>query len=750
MAEARIDPFDVGALERSVNDSAGRVSGIWLSFVVFSAYLAAAASMITHRQIFLEEPIKLPTINIDLPLTASAILLPLIFVIYHVFVLLQVVLLARTADAYNEAIEHNVTDEPDRIRIRQRLANTLFAQLFAGSSRERGGVFGWLLRGMAWITMAIAPVGVLIVFEIKFLPYHNAAVTWTHRSLIAFDLLAVLILWASAVQPRQDIGWRSLIRYRMMTLVAFAVFVLSNLLITFPGEPGRFWMKMVFTTDLKSNVMPECQISKAVEARLTPSFDRLVLLGEDFVDDAKFDKIAEVAKTNGQSLHESERTRILRGRDLRCARLAGADLRLADFSGANLSGAILRGAHLKGSRFIGAEIAGAVLDRAQLHESSFSPPETPPDAQDVTATPLAAAQLPNSSLQGAQLHRAFLDGVNLEGADLKRAQLEEASLAGSILRGAALTGAGLRAAKLDNASLQGASLEDAWLAGTSLVSAKMHGVLLRNTGMVGTNLASAVMHGATFARTRLEGTSFYRTQLQGALFQDARFEGALFVETQLQGVQMQDARTRVLYSRKGALHDSVVSGSFLWHARSTGCNFTHVASPNFEPIIEVRYLGEKPMPIAATDREISDFITRSLKDVPDKPNVANFSKTKLQADLTSRLSLHSPAASAPMEQAWRNCASESASRTQEDFQKMAANIVSHACYSFDINSFASGVATKGNMGRLNMWSHELEQVPVGRIFAKSLLDADEQQCPGAKKLTEKTRELLRYVINPAE
>src|SRR4051812_49637707 len=80
MADGRIDPLDVAALERSVNDSAGRVSSIWLSFVAFSAYLAAAASMISHRQIFLEEPIKLPTINIDLPLVASAILLPLLFV----------------------------------------------------------------------------------------------------------------------------------------------------------------------------------------------------------------------------------------------------------------------------------------------------------------------------------------------------------------------------------------------------------------------------------------------------------------------------------------------------------------------------------------------------------------------------------------------------------------------------------------------------------------------------------------------
>jgi hypothetical protein len=163
-----------------VNDSAVRVSAIWISFVAFSAYLAAAASNILHRQIFLEEPIKLPTINIDLPLFASALLLPILFVIYHVYVLLQVVLLARTATAYNEAVAHTGLNADDQGRLRQQLPNTLFAQLFAGSPSERGGFVGLLLRLMAWVTLAIAPVLVLLVFEIKLLPYHDRVVTWTH------------------------------------------------------------------------------------------------------------------------------------------------------------------------------------------------------------------------------------------------------------------------------------------------------------------------------------------------------------------------------------------------------------------------------------------------------------------------------------------------------------------------------------------------------------------------------------------
>src|SRR6185312_3575864 len=119
-----INSYDVNALERAVNDSAGRVSTIWLSFVAFSAYLAAAASNVTPRQLFLQDTIKLPTINIDLPLVASAVLLPLVFVIYHVYVLLQVVLLARTAAAYNETLDTGVANPADNTRMRQRLANT--------------------------------------------------------------------------------------------------------------------------------------------------------------------------------------------------------------------------------------------------------------------------------------------------------------------------------------------------------------------------------------------------------------------------------------------------------------------------------------------------------------------------------------------------------------------------------------------------------------------------------------------------
>src|SRR5262245_38732908 len=93
-----LDPLDVVALEKSVNDSAVRVSTIWVSFLLFGLYLVVTVGNITPRQLLLEDPVKLPVLNIDLPLIGFFFLAPMLFVILHGYVLLQVLLLSRTAE----------------------------------------------------------------------------------------------------------------------------------------------------------------------------------------------------------------------------------------------------------------------------------------------------------------------------------------------------------------------------------------------------------------------------------------------------------------------------------------------------------------------------------------------------------------------------------------------------------------------------------------------------------------------------
>src|SRR5262245_20637527 len=143
-----LDPFDVEALERSLNESAARVSAIWVSFLVFGLYLIIAVGSVTEPQLFRNDPIKLPVLNVDLPVWGFFFVAPVLFVIFHCYLLVQVLLLRRTAAAYNELVEHSPLSTTDRARIRQRLANSLFTQIFAGSPNERESILGDLLRFM--------------------------------------------------------------------------------------------------------------------------------------------------------------------------------------------------------------------------------------------------------------------------------------------------------------------------------------------------------------------------------------------------------------------------------------------------------------------------------------------------------------------------------------------------------------------------------------------------------------------------
>ena len=752
MADSRIDPLDVGALERSVNDSATRVSAIWLSFVAFSAYLAATAANISHRQLFVEDPIKLPTINIEVPLVASAILLPLLFVIYHIYVLLQVVLLARTAAAYNEAIARAAPEAADSTLVRQRLANTLFAQLFAGSPREREGVLGWLLRAMTWITLAIAPVFVLIVFEIRFLPYHSALVTWTHRGLIVIDLLAILLLWAGAVDTRRDIALRSLVHDWKTALGAAVIVVLACTVVTFPGEVGRFWAGAFVESNTSESEVAECRIPWVFGAAGL-GYDRLVLRGEDFVDDDKLKRVQAVAKENGQRSYASERTRIFRGRDLRCGRFSGSDLRHADFSEADLTGAILRGAHLEGATFPGARLDGAVLDGAQLQEAFFGNSYDLAEARavikksdddkdqglsavtpvEVSDAKLPEARLPKAILQNAQLRGAYLKGVNLQEASLFRAQLQEANLEGADLRGAALQSAVLREASLRNAKLQGASLQSAQMQGASLNYAEMQGASLAGTRMQGVSFDRAKLHGAKFHGTHLQGASFRRTEFQGAEFRGVLAQGALFDEPQLQGAMLDQT-----------LEYAVVLKPYLWRTDQISCSASHVAEPQFDAVIHVFYPRGNPVLTKADDQEVADFIAGSLEDVPKSSSaVPEFSKARLRDDLVARLSTAPSDQSARGETAWQKCADEASARETKGFGDVIARISRYVCApAADRNQIVNAM--------LDAWTEGgLSDKPVGTALAQALLQ-DDEKCLGARTLNATTKERLRRRVFPGE
>jgi uncharacterized protein YjbI with pentapeptide repeats len=527
MAE-KLDPFDVAALERSLNDSATRVSTIWVSYLIFALYLVIATGTATHRQLFLAEPLKLPALNIDLPLYWFFVLAPILFVLLHFYVLLQVLLLGRTAAAYNEAVNLAVKPPAENALVRQRLANTLFAQIFAGSPREREGWLGRLLRAMAWITLALAPIYVILAFQFVFLPYHSHLATWTHRLLLLLELAVAFLLWPLVLDARRDFDWRKLrqglkrtaiiplrllvakgrrkeevhrLRLAAIPVVTCILFVAVSVgLGSFPGEPHV----NLFT----ANSLSAVHCDRWVSWRL----DRLVLPLVDVVDGEKLDKIEKATAARAQKAYEGERTRSFRERDLNCSFIFSANLRRTDLSLAQLQGANLAFAQLQGAVLMGTSLQEADLSNAQFQEANLA--FTQLQAANLDSAQLQGASFAFTQAQGASLPRAQAQGTDLyaqlKGADLKGAQLQGAKL--SDAQGADLSEAQLQGAKLSDA--QGADLSEAQLQGADLRGAQLQGADLSEAQLQGAKLSDA--QGADLSEAQLQGADLRGAQLQGA------------------------------------------------------------------------------------------------------------------------------------------------------------------------------------------------------------------------------------------
>ena len=95
---------DLEALRDAVVDAASVGGGLWFSYLFVLLYLLIAVGSVTHRDLFLESPVKLPFLSVELPLLGFFVLGPAIFLIVHAYVLLHFVLLAGKVGYFNSEL----------------------------------------------------------------------------------------------------------------------------------------------------------------------------------------------------------------------------------------------------------------------------------------------------------------------------------------------------------------------------------------------------------------------------------------------------------------------------------------------------------------------------------------------------------------------------------------------------------------------------------------------------------------------
>src|SRR5271169_1334070 len=163
-----LDAKNLDALLDSLNGSAERFQTLWFSFLGLTLYFAIAALATTHRNLLLREPQTLPILNIKVELLPFYVIAPLLYFVFHFYVLMVLVLLARTAAVLEKRLRIALPDDADRERYRAKVDNALFLQLLVGMKGERSGVNAFLLALIAIITIVLAPLATLILLQMMF------------------------------------------------------------------------------------------------------------------------------------------------------------------------------------------------------------------------------------------------------------------------------------------------------------------------------------------------------------------------------------------------------------------------------------------------------------------------------------------------------------------------------------------------------------------------------------------------------
>ena len=478
---------DLVALRDTVVDAAAVNGPLWVTYLGFLFYLATAAEAVTHEDLFSENGVKLPFLGIELPLTSFFALGPALFLVMHAYILLHFVVFADKVRTFHRELEVQICGEAGGIRerLREQLPNNIFIQFLAGPRSIRNGGVGWMLWLVAWVSLVFAPLVMLTLFQLRFLPYHAEAITWWHRIALLIDAGLLIWLWpAISSAGSSDLGSmrrQHLVRWSFRATVCLPV-AFVFLVATFPGETLhtalptiRFIPEKIFVPDGP----PDERLVSLHELLLNGGVDLvarrprsvfpnvLVLPDLDAIDRAKYD--------TDEKIIAARQTISLRGRHLEGAILINADLR-----GADLTGAFMQEAQLSE-----ADLRGAHLDSAERNIA----------AQDIDHTRVLGEE-GKTQLQRASLSRAHLGGASLDSAQLQGADLWSAELQGVWFGQADLTGA-----TLQDANLEGASFE--------------------NVQLLGTMLQRAHLGGAIFKQSRIQGASFQGAHLEGAYVTDS-------------------------------------------------------------------------------------------------------------------------------------------------------------------------------------------------------------------------------------
>lgn len=420
----------------------------WLAFLLLLTYVVVTLASVSHKDLLLNSPVRLPIINADIPLVGFFQYAPAMLLLVYLSLLVQHVILARKYRRFTDALAAYELKARTRHIAREWVHSYVFSQILAGPEANR--ITRLMMQLIVYMTFAVLPIVTLLYFQIKFLPYHEVWITYWHRFAVILGFAMLILLtpimqhappkrkWDIRIGPQAE-AWEASGRQVALVLLLLPIVVgFSWFIATVPDEWIDRRLGFVAPATAGLGAEGEAKLLNPIVRRLV--YDRIP-------DDGnkgwwrRWLMSYRVLIVEDSDLGAADETMIvLRERNFRYALLNRSDFHHADLTWADLRGAQLWKSLAKG------RLNDTQLQGASMREAEFQ-----------------GAQMSSAAMQGADLRNALLQGADLSYTKLQGADLRGAQLQGVDLRGAQLQGADLQGTQLQDANLQGAELRGAIL-----------------------------------------------------------------------------------------------------------------------------------------------------------------------------------------------------------------------------------------------------------------------------------------------
>ncbi|WP_156829920.1 hypothetical protein [Methylovulum miyakonense] len=181
-----------------------------IAFLTLLLYLSLIVVATDHEQILRISPVKLPLLDVEIPVLGFYWFMPPFLFFMHLYILVQHYLFSQLAFKFEEVLSKESFDMQDNIR--RRLGNLPFMHWLLG---RRSTIMQLIMVSISLISLVIWPVFMFWWMQAKFLPYHDENLVFWQQICLSTDIAMLAYLWAKTLDRSDNAlhWWRQMAQF---------------------------------------------------------------------------------------------------------------------------------------------------------------------------------------------------------------------------------------------------------------------------------------------------------------------------------------------------------------------------------------------------------------------------------------------------------------------------------------------------------------------------------------------------------